>query len=290
MNKLIPDGCFGEQYADDVALVLKPSKVIGEVQSEHQKSTYIQTETFGKLLFQDNLVFLADTGNEALYEMYIHIPMQTGRIKKNVLLIGAGDGYGVKHILDYPSIEKIVAIDIDNEFVELSKKVYPEINWIFSDSRVDFKITDGAEYLKSTNDKFDAIIITVGDPFTVSKSMFNPEFIQHCYKHLADDGILSMDGYMPYYTHEETLNYWQIFELVSNVFPITRICHSTTPIMPGGLVTLIFGSKKDDPTAPPRGDVPVSTTWYTPKLHQSSFVLPQFLINKLKNIKGFIQV
>lgn len=290
MNKLIPDGYFGEQYTDDSAFIFKTDKVLGEAQSRYQKSTFIQTEKFGKMLFQDGLIFLADTGNEALFEMYTHIPLQTGRAKKNVLLIGAGDGYGIKHLLDYPTIEKVVAIDIDSAFVELSKKIYPEINWIFNDPRVDFKITDGAEYMKNSTEKFDAIIITVGDPFTVSKSMFNQEFVKSCYEHLADDGILSMDGYMPYYTHEETLNFWQIFEMISSEFPITRICHSTTPLMPGGLVTLIFGSKKDDPmTSKPRGDVPVPTVWYTPKIHQASFVLPQFLIDKLKGIKGFDQ-
>ncbi|MBI5151663.1 MAG: methyltransferase domain-containing protein [Candidatus Pacebacteria bacterium] len=290
MDTIIPQNQLGEQYAEDIALLVKPTKVLGEIKSKYQTSTYVQTKTFGRLLFQDGLIYLADTGNEALFEMYTHIPMQTGKPKKRVLLIGAGDGYGIKHLLDYPSVEKVTAIDIDAEFVELSKKVYPEVAWVFTDPRVDFKSVDGAEFIKTTTEKFDFIVVTVGDPFTLSKSMFNAEFVQRCHEVLSDDGIISMDGYMPYYTHEDSLNYWQIFEMIALVFPITRIAHSTSPIMPGGLVTLIFGSKQDDPmTLPPRGDVPVKTVWYTPKIHQSSFILPQFLIDKLHNIHGFTQ-
>jgi hypothetical protein len=53
--------------------------------------------------------------------------------------------------------------------------------------------------------------------------------------------------------HEDSLNYWDIFAMISQEFPITRICHSKTPLMPGGLVTLIFGSRQDDPmTTDPR--------------------------------------
>lgn len=289
-KSLIPDGLFGEEYAEDVAFVIKPEKLLGEAQSEYQKSTYIQTHKFGRLLFQDGLIYLADTGNESLFEMYTHIPMQTGKPRKNILLIGAGDGYGIKHLLDYPFVEKVTAIDIDAKFVELSKQVFPEVAWVFTDPRVDFKVIDGAEYLKTTTETFDFILVTVGDPFTTSRTMFNAEFLQNCYKALSLEGIISMDGYMPYYTHEDSLNYDQIFEMISSVFPITRICQSTSPIMPGGLVTLIFGSKKDDPSKDePRGDLPVKTVWYNYGIHKSSFVLPEFLKDKLKNIKGFNQ-
>jgi spermidine synthase len=163
------------------------------------------------VLFQDGLIFLADTGNEALFEMYTHIPMQTGRVKKNVLLIGAGDGYGVKHLLDYPTVEKVVAIDIDREFVELSKKVYPEVSWIFNDPRVDFQVIDGAEYLKNTTDKFDVIIITVGDPFTVSKSMFNLEFVK-IVTNIWLKMVFKYGWIYALHTHEETLNIGKSFK------------------------------------------------------------------------------
>jgi len=59
--------------------------------------------------------------------------------------------------------------------------------------------------------------------------------------------------------------------------------------MPGGLVSFIFGSNHDDPVLGGRGEAPVKTFWYTPEIHKSSFVLPQFMRDKLKNIKGFSQ-
>lgn len=288
-TKLIPDDCLGEEYAQDVAFVLKPSKVLGEVTSKYQTSKIVQTETYGRVVFQDDLVYLADRGNEALGEMYTHIPMLSGPVKKKVLLIGAGDGAGVERFLKYPTLEKIVAIDIDKDFVDLTRRVMSDKTKSFDDPRVELKFVDGAEYLHSTEDVFDAIVCTVGDPFTISNTLFTKQFVQDCAKHLSEGGVLSMDGYMPYYTHEETLNYWDIFNLVSDEFPITRVAMSTSPIMPGGLCTFIFGSKKTDTILEPRHDLPCQTVWYNYNLHKASFFLPEFVIEKLKSNPKFSQ-
>ena len=289
MSNLIPDHLYGEEYAEDVAFVLKPNRVLGSVKSKYQTSELIETKTFGRVLFQDNLIYIADRGNEAIYELYIHIPMQTGKPKESVLLIGAGDGFGIKRLLDYPSIKRLVAVDIDKEFVEFANKHFPESVKYKTDPRVEFLTIDGAEYVKETKEKFDFVLVTVGDPFTVSQTMFNKEFIKNVKSILSEDGIFAIDGFMPFYTHEDVLNFWDIFELVSNEFSITRICTSTSPIMPGGLVSFIFGSNHDDPVLGGRGEAPVKTFWYTPEIHKSSFVLPQFMRDKLKNIKGFSQ-
>lgn len=286
---MIPEGSFGEEYANDVAFILKPSKVLGSVTSKFQTSTVIQTETFGRVVFQDNLVYLADRGNEALGEMYTHIPMQSGSVKKKVLLIGAGDGAGVERFLKYPTLEKIVAIDIDEDFVELTKQVMSDKTKSFDDPRVDLKFVDGAAYLHSTQEIFDAIICTVGDPFTISNTLFTKQFVKDCLNHLSEDGILSMDGYMPYYTHEDTLNYWDIFNLVAEEFPITRVAMSTSPIMPGGLCTFVFGSKKTDTMSEPRHDLPFKTVWYNYNLHKASFYLPEFVREKLISNPKFTQ-
>ncbi len=288
-NTLIPAGMFGEQYAEDVAFLIKPKKILGEVVSKFQKSTIVETETLGRVTFQDGLIYIADKGSEAICEIYTHVPMQTGKPKKKILLIGAGDGLGVGRLLDYPSIEKVVAIDIDKDFVELADKVIPEGAKFKKDPRVEFLNIDGAEYVKNTKEKFDFILITVGDPYTISQTMFNENFIKDVYVHLSDDGIFCIDGFMPYYTNPEVLNYWDIFKLVASSFPITRITNSTSPVMPGGLVTFVIGSKKDDPTKGARGDLPVKTVWYNYDIHKACFVLPQFIREKLVGLKGFEQ-
>jgi len=286
---LIPKGFYGEEYSDEVAFIIKPEKVLGEVISKYQKSSIIKTKTFGRVVLQDDLIFLADRGNEAIAEMYTHIPMLSGEKKKRVLLIGAGDGAGVERFLKYPELEKIVAIDIDKDFVELAKKHMKDHTKSFKDPRVELIYKDGARYLAETDQVFDVIAVTVGDPFTISKTMFNKEFLKDAYLHLSEGGIISMDGYMPYYTHEDCLNYWDIFQLVSESFPIVRIAQSTSPLMPGGLCTFIFGSKNIDMSKEPKGKPPCKTVWYNNKIHTASFVLPEFVKNKLVRIKGFVQ-
>jgi spermidine synthase len=192
-------------------------------------------------------------------------------------------------MLKYQTIENIVAIDIDGEFVELAKKHFPDKTISFNDPRVELLITDGAEYIKTTNQTFDTIAATVGDPFTVSKTLFNKDFVRNCFDHLSDHGILNMDGYMPYYTHDDSLNYWDIFKLISDVFPIVRVATSTSPLMPGGLCVFIYGSKTEDPSNPPARKAPYQSSWYNEKIHAGSFALPQMIREKLANLKGFVQ-
>jgi len=286
---LIPKNLYGEDYTDEIAFLIKPKKVLGEVQSKFQKTTIIETEKFGKVIFQDGLIYVADTGNESIAEMYTHIPMLSGPVKKEVLLIGAGDGAGILRFLEYKDMSHITAIDIDKDFVDLAKKIMPNRTKSFDDERVTMLYVDGAEYMRTTEKVFDVMAVTVGDPFTISQTMFNDEFVKNAYDHLSENGILSMDGYMPFYTHDDSLNYWDIFEMISKVFPIVRIAISTSPLMPGGLCTFIFASKTIDMSKTPERIFEGKTQWYNKELHSASFVLPEFMREKLKDIKGFEQ-
>lgn len=290
MSNLIPKGFYGEEYSEDeIAFIIKPREILGEVSSKYQTSTIVLTEKFGRIVFQDGLIYLADIGNEPLGETYTHIPMLTGNVKKKVLLIGAGDGAGVGRFLKYKDMEKIVAIDIDKDFVDLARRVMPDKTKYLDDPRVEFKYVDGAEYLAKTEEKFDSIVITVGDPFTISKTLFRKEVVKDCFDKLSDDGVMCLDGYMPFYTHDDALNYWDIFAMISKEFPITRLAIATCPLMPGGLTCFIVGSKKFDPMTEFRRELPEETVWYNSEIHKACFVLPEFVKKKMKGVKGFVQ-
>jgi len=82
MNKIIPSDCVGEQYADDVALIFKPAKTLISQKTKYQQVDIIETETYGKILFLDNLLMKTDKDGHIVNEMIVHIPMRTGSVKK----------------------------------------------------------------------------------------------------------------------------------------------------------------------------------------------------------------
>lgn len=145
---IIPNGFMGEQYANDVALIFKVKNILLSRQTKYQKVDIIDTETYGKILFLDNLLMKTDKDGHIINEMIVHVPMMTGGKKKRVLVVGAGEGFTATELLKYPYIEKIDVVDIDREFVEISKKIYPEKMKAFDSKKVSLFLMDGLEFVK----------------------------------------------------------------------------------------------------------------------------------------------
>jgi spermidine synthase len=57
---IIPNNLFGEQYSNDIALIFKPKKILVQKKTKYQKIDIIETETYGKVMFVDNLLMKTD--------------------------------------------------------------------------------------------------------------------------------------------------------------------------------------------------------------------------------------
>ena len=47
--------------------------------------------------------------------------MSAAKSRRNVLVLGGGDGLAVREILKYPEVEKIVLVDLDARVVDLCR-------------------------------------------------------------------------------------------------------------------------------------------------------------------------
>ncbi len=283
-TSIIPENCIGEQYANDVALVFKPTEKIVSTKTNYQKVDIVQTPYWGKILFLDNLLMKTDMDGHIINEMIVHPVMLTGTKKKKVLVVGGGEGFTATLLLKYPYITKIDVIDIDGEFVEICKKHYPEQMKCFSDPRVNLIVQDGLEYMRLTEEVYDAIFTTPTDPLSLSDPLFVDEYYKLCYKCLTDDGIYETDAYMPFYKYGN-IDYAVIQSNIAKYFPISRIYTATVPTFPGGLFSFGFGSKKYDPILDQKEfDFEIKTEYYNYDIHKACFVLPQFMIDRINNV------
>lgn len=282
MKTIIPKNCFGEQYADDVALVFKPNKILISRKTKYQQVDIVETESYGKILFLDNLLMKTDKDGHIINEMIVHIPMRVGQKKKKVLIIGGGEGFTATKLLKYPELEKIDVVDIDEEFVEIARKFYLEKTKSFNNRKVNLHIIDGLEFIRKTRETYDVIFITSTDPSGLSKPLFTKEFYKLCYQKLAFDGLFMADAYMPFYNFGE-IDYAYMFKKVANHYPITKLYCCTVPSFPGGLFAFVIGSKKYNPEKDLRVDIPkIKTKYYNAKIHKACFQLPQFMIDRLR--------
>ncbi|MCL2758057.1 MAG: spermidine synthase [Alphaproteobacteria bacterium] len=278
---IIPKDCVGEQYADDVALVFKPSEMIVSQKTKYQQVDIVRTPTWGQILFLDNLLMKTENDGHIINEMIVHPVMLTGTVKKKVLVVGGGEGFTTTELLKYGHIEKIDVIDIDTEFVDICRKYYPKQTKCFDDPRVRLISQDGLEYLRSTSEIYDAIFITPTDPLGLSNPLFVDEYYELCRARLSDDGICQTDAYMPFYKYGD-IDYAVIRKNMAKYFPITKVYIATVPTFPGGLFSFVMGSKKYDPIADQKKpEFDIKTRYYNGGIHKACFALPQFMLDRI---------
>jgi hypothetical protein len=88
------------------------------------------------------------------HQLLVDIPIEISLIKKEVLILGGGDGLPAKHALQNSNVKKITVVEIDKEVINLAKnnKTMLSINGgSMNDPRVVVVIDDVVEWLQKNN-------------------------------------------------------------------------------------------------------------------------------------------
>jgi len=186
---------FGEQkrYQD---------KVIFQHQSKYQK--LVITEWKGNHWFYINGNQQLSTLDEWMYhEPMVHPTASLHPNPKTALVLGGGDGCVVRELLKYPSIEKILLVDLDPKVTELAKTNPIFLNMNDSallDPRVKILNGDAFQYMEKTLDFYDLIYCDFPDPKSIELGrLYSYEFYKMCYKQLRPGGLISIQSGSPYY-------------------------------------------------------------------------------------------
>lgn len=147
---------------------------------------------------QDNNLYINNnlqlsTKDEFLYhEPLVHPAMQLSKNVRNVLVLGGGDGCAIREILKYPSIQKIILVDLDPKMTIIGKNhpVFSELNeHSFDDKRVTVLNTDGFNYLQQSTTFYDLILVDLPDPKSIDLcKLYSREFYSMCYNRLSRYG------------------------------------------------------------------------------------------------------
>ena len=187
---------FGEQsrYAD---------KVVFSEQTPYQRITI--TEWQGNhWLYLDGHRQLASIDEWQYHEPLVHPAMQLFGQPKEVLILGGGDGCAIREALKYPSVEKILLVDLDPRMTDLGANlpILRNLNQsAYHHPKVSVINQDAFTFLESNPDFFDVIIADFPDPRSVTLSrLYSVEFYRLCNKHLRHRGVLVTQAASPHYT------------------------------------------------------------------------------------------
>ncbi|GAB08917.1 spermidine synthase [Gordonia araii NBRC 100433] len=127
---------------------------------------------------------------------------------KRVLILGAGDGLALREVLAYPT-ESITLVDLDPAMIDLAR-TDPRLTRLnrgsMNDPRATVVAADAFTWLRTNDEKFDAIIIDMPDPDeTPTAKLYSTEFYAMVAAHLRDGGVISVQAGSPYFAPR---SYW----------------------------------------------------------------------------------
>ncbi|MDT0596644.1 polyamine aminopropyltransferase [Glaciecola petra] len=253
---------FANQALYEWDQALFDDQIVHAEQTRYQKIVVTKNSDDVRLYLNGNIQF-SSIDEYRYHEALISYPMlyKKGPVKR-VLLLGAGDGLAVRQLLNYPEIEAIVLVDLDQRVVELAK-TNPYLRDLNQDSLLDPKLeivhSDAYTYLQDNytqieahantqtmsveqvnsehysdevaslkSIKFDLIISDLPDPNTIELArLYTKQFYRTLKANLNEDGVFVTQSTSPYFA---TKAFWSIHNtLVASGFEHVIPYHADVP-------------------------------------------------------------
>ncbi|HEC83510.1 MAG TPA: hypothetical protein ENI46_03355, partial [Firmicutes bacterium] len=173
------------------SLEWKPLKVVTSVDTRY--GNIVVTSRDGMNDFYENGILTFSLPDALLAEEAVHIPLLLHPSPRDVLIIG-GIGSGVVHeIAKHPSVRSIDYVDLDPRMIEVVTRFAPQ-GWLkASGVRVTGVYGDGRRYVETTQRRYDAVIVNVGEPLTLQICRYYTlEFFERVAVILKPRGIVAL--------------------------------------------------------------------------------------------------
>eukprot|EP00871_Galdieria_phlegrea_P005922 jgi/Galph1/817/GphlegSOOS_G5481.1 len=128
------------------------------------------------------------------HEPLVHIPSIFHGAPRDVLILGGGDGCGIREVLRWNTVERVTLVDIDEDVVRACEEFLPEMHQgAFQNPKLKMVFEDGLEFIDNCNEKYDLIISDLTDPLEDGPSimLFTVEFFQKVKLLLRPGGIFA---------------------------------------------------------------------------------------------------
>ena len=199
--------------------VAKPIVLYGEQHKYKDKIVYQEQTRYQKIvvtqwkedywLFINGSTQFSTYDEERYHEPLVHPLMGLIKERKDILLLGGGDGLAAREILKYPDVENLTLVDLDPAMTRLARQdtIFLSLNQgSLNDPRVRVVNQDAYQFIKNSGDLYDAVIIDLPDPKSVSLSLlYSLGFYKMVEKHLKPFGSMVTQSTSPLYSPEAFL-------------------------------------------------------------------------------------
>jgi spermidine synthase len=255
---------------------------LAEIESPFQRIEVFDTYQFGRLFRLDGRLMTSE-GDEFFYhECMTHPAALAHPNPESILVIGGGDGGSSEELFKHPSVKRVVMAELDPAVIDISRKYLGSIHkGALDDPRLQICIGDGFEYVKSTPERFDIIVLDLTDPDTPAFHLYSEQFFRMCQAVLKPGGMLTLHLGSPVYQADTVRkNAANLRKVFKHVAPLSLFI----PLY-GSQWCLAVASDSIDPR-----NVTVDTLaqriserklddlrFYHPTMHSALFTLPRFV-------------
>jgi len=285
MKKLRDSGWLCEYDGPYEARILKIKESILSVKTKYQRMDLVETYAYGKTLFLDEKIQCSELDGFIYHEALVMPSLIIHPDPKRILIIGGGDGFTLRQVLQLKSTDVVVMVDIDREVVLAAKEHFSFFHKdSFLDPKVELRFGNGRKYLENTDQIFDVIIIDVTDPLEKGPSylLYTEEFYGIARKKLATNGIVAAQAGVAKIGN--LLCLLSVKKTSEEVFLKVRMYTAFIPCF-GSAWGFITASENIDPLAASNNEidrligerVKSKLKFYDGECHRHMFSLPKYL-------------
>ncbi len=173
----------------------KIRKVFAHGETRLQEYLFFESPIHGTCLALDGEIQCCSSDEALYHEALVHPAMLLASDPKTILIVGGGEGATAREILRHPGVEKVVMVDLDQEFFDLCKEYMPSWGEVaLNDPRVEIHHQDINVFLKEHEAKFDVVIgdlIEVHDHDSPEANMYGVEFYSRLKDNLNPGAIIA---------------------------------------------------------------------------------------------------
>ena len=164
-------------------------------------------------LYLNRVIQFSSRDEYRYHESLALLPAGQVRSPQRVLILGGGEGLLARELLQVPSIEEIVVVDLDQRVFDLGLH-HPRLQEInqnaLHDDRVRTVAQDASLFLRFDSTQYDLIIADLPDPSNEAVArLYSTHFFRLAKGRLAPEGVFATQAGSPFHTRKA---YWCIVE------------------------------------------------------------------------------
>ncbi|WP_367066124.1 polyamine aminopropyltransferase [Oryzisolibacter sp. LB2S] len=233
-----------ERLNADFGLYLSDTRTLAQKQSPWQRIEVFENPQFGRVMRIDDAFMTSERDEFFYHEPMVHLPAIAHPGVRRALVVGGGDGGAAEELLKLPGIERVVMAELDADVVAMAREWLGSIHkGAFDDPRFELRVGDARDFIATTDERFDQIVLDLTDPFGPAVELYTAEFYAACRRILNPGGVVSLHLGSPIHLQESMR---RIGASVRAVFPIFRPYLQYVPLY-GTLWCMAMASDSTDP-------------------------------------------